>query len=206
MRGADDGDGAVGGGADAGAGARHARFGAAGALCWRRDHAWTTKTKKKKKKKRRKKKKKKRKRRRKKIHPSTDPGDQRLDARSPRDPRIDSRRFHTDPNRSEYRTSRQREQLACRVTPAPPDDDADRHDGSDVDSGFDVGRRTALCRACCQDRSTAGCARSRGTENGGTYWSAATRSPGSSPVAGRTGTGPNPCPTGLRRWKRAGSL
>lgn len=52
MRGADDGDGAgaVGcGGADAGA--RHARFGAAGALCRRRDHAWTTKTKKKKKKK-----------------------------------------------------------------------------------------------------------------------------------------------------------
>jgi len=78
VRGADDGAGAVGDGADAGAGVRHARFGAAGALCRRRDHAWTTKTKKKKKKKKKKKrrkKKKKRRRRRKKIHPSIDPDD-----------------------------------------------------------------------------------------------------------------------------------
>ena len=60
-------------------------------------------------------------------------------------------------------------------------------------------------RTCSRGRSTR-CARPRGTENRGTYWSAVTRSPGSSPAAGRTDTGPSPCPTGLWRWRRAGTL
>lgn len=82
----------------------------------------------------------------------------------------------------------------------PPDGDRVDDDGR-ADGDVPV----PVLRTVFRSRGTR-CARSRGTENRDTYWSAVTRSPGSSPAAGRMDRGPSPYPIGLPRRRRADTL